>query len=92
VYHNRRQRKWGAEAGERKQKSWTAWTRVGFRLVGWFLIFFNNCKSIILSKNNLKKNYIKIHDFFFSTNRDLVHFIWTQKKIPSFSLSSSYYI
>jgi hypothetical protein len=55
---------------------------------------FNNCTSIILLKNNFKKKniYIKIHDFFFSINRDLVHFIWTQKKIPSFSLSSSYYI
>jgi len=31
--------------------------------------------------------FTKIHDFFFSINRDLDHLIWTQKKKPSFSLS-----
>jgi hypothetical protein len=31
--------------------------------------------------------YTKIHDFFFSINRDLVHLIWTQKKKSHFSLS-----
>jgi len=37
------------------KKAGHRWTRVMFRLVGRFLIFFYNCKSIILSKNNLKK-------------------------------------
>jgi hypothetical protein len=91
---NRRQDAFTAEEGER---SWTlecGGTRVGFSLDARFLIFFNNCTLIISLKNNFKKinKYIKIHDFFSSINRDLVYFIWTQKKIPSFSLSSSYYI
>ena len=46
----------------------------------------NNFNSIISLEINFFF-FTKIHDFFFSINRDLVHLIWTQKKKPSFSLS-----
>ena len=52
---------------------------------------FNNFNSYIsLEINFFLKKITKIHDFFSSINRDLVHLIWTQKKKPTFSLSLSF--
>jgi hypothetical protein len=45
----------------------------------------NNLDSII-SLQIILFFFTKIRDFFFSINRDLDHFIWTQKKIKFFTL------
>jgi len=62
-------------------------------VIGWLDFYvFNNLDSIISLQIILFYFFFtKIHDFFFSTNRDLDHLIWTQEKKSSFSLSKSYY-
>jgi hypothetical protein len=54
-----------------------------------FFYLFNVLDSIILLQIIFLFFYFftKISDFFSSANRDIDHFIWTQKQKPSFSLS-----
>ena len=86
VHDTRRQGAWCVRAcGERKRKwlKWDTWLHAIACLDFYYLLCFGLNYFIT---NNFLFFFTQIHDFFFSTNRDLDHLIWTQKK-TSFSLS-----
>jgi hypothetical protein len=67
------------EVGERKT---FGWIRNSWRVcIGWLDFNYLHFLSSIISMEIIFFFFFtKIHDFFFSINRDLDHLIWTQKK------------
>jgi len=49
-------------------------------VIGWLDFYLLNNLDSIISLQIILFFFTKIHDFFFSTNRDLDHLILTQKK------------
>ena len=79
VHDTRRQGAWTVRRrGERKRK-WIKWDTWHYA-IGCLDFYYFYVLDSIISLQIILFFFTKIHDFFSSTNRDLDHLIWTQKK------------